>query len=116
MPNNYILNEAGDPVIEPDLLKWAEWYENSGLERQLARTTIRANPEVVVSTVFLGVDHNYMGGPPAIYETMVFGGPFDGHMCRYAYKEMAQWGHDKMVEDMRVIIETGEHKDGAKDN
>jgi hypothetical protein len=56
------------PVPEPDPLKWAEWFETA--ERQVARDEIGAG---LVSTVFLGLDHDHMrNGPPILFETMVF--------------------------------------------
>jgi hypothetical protein len=38
-----------------------------------------------------------MGGPPLIFETMVFGGSKDGEMDRYSTKEEAEKGHEAMV-------------------
>src|SRR4051794_15289386 len=67
-----------------------------------------------VSTVWLGLDHNFWGGPPLIFETMVFtssavrermeGVPFEeceplrDFTCeRYATWDEAKKGHDEMV-------------------
>jgi hypothetical protein len=66
--HHYILNEKGTPVIEPDLLTWAKWFEKS--ERHIGLTCIGPYK---ISTVFLGLDHNYRHeGPPVLWETMVF--------------------------------------------
>ena len=66
---HYIL-EHGD-VKEVPLLEWAEWFEHFEL-RNIAQTEISEN--VRVSTVFLGIDHNFLDdGPPILFETMVFG-------------------------------------------
>ena len=35
-----------------------------------------------VSTIWLGLDHQWGEGPPLIFETMVFGGPYDEHVAR----------------------------------
>lgn len=36
-----------------------------------------------VSTVFLGIDHSFgYGGPPVLFETMIFGGEQDGYQER----------------------------------
>ena len=55
----------------------------------------------LVSTVLLGIDHNYMDhGPPIIFETMVFESTenlTDIDCVRYATKEEAQAGHEAMV-------------------
>jgi hypothetical protein len=66
-PVTYIL--AGQIAVPcPDLLKWAGWYETA--DRIVGRTTIG---DWWISTVFLGVDHNFAGrGAPLLYETMVF--------------------------------------------
>lgn len=58
--------------------------------------------DVTVSTVYLGLDHSFGGGPPLIYETMVFGTD-DEHECqwRYSTKEEASLGHDKIVAAVR---------------
>jgi hypothetical protein len=54
--------------------------------------------EVVVSTVFLGLDHNFsMVGPPLLFETMVFGGPLNGECRRYATWVEAEAGHREVV-------------------
>lgn len=62
--NNYILDDQGNPVIEPDIIKWGEWRQN--FDPQIAKDTIGG---VLISTVFLGVDHGFHG-TPILYETM----------------------------------------------
>lgn len=52
----------------------------------------------MVSTVFLGLDHQYGDGPPLLFETMVFGGPLDHEMNRYSTWNEAEKGHQEMVE------------------
>ena len=57
---------------------------------------------VRVSTVFLGVDHNFFGnGPPLLFETMVFGGPLDREQERCATWDEAVSQHAKML--LRVL-------------
>lgn len=54
--------------------------------------------DVIVSTVFLGLDHRRgADGPPILFETMVFGGALNGEQERYSTWEEAQTGHDAMV-------------------
>lgn len=50
-----------------------------------------------VSTVFLGLDHAHNGGPPVLWETMVFGGDLDGEQERYTSRADAVAGHAAMV-------------------
>jgi hypothetical protein len=95
--DQYILSPEGEPVPEPDTLKWAAW---SGLpKRGLARDTFGEGKEgISVSTVFLALDHGYPpGGPPVLWETMVFGGKWDGLQWRHTSKEAALKGHKKAV-------------------
>lgn len=55
----------------------------------------------MVSTVWIGLDHNYGDEPPLIFETMVFDGPLDGETVRYSTWTEAQAGHVDMVEQVR---------------
>lgn len=64
---------------------------------------------VFVSTVFIGIDHNFGDyGPPILYETMVFPGK-DGRVTdyidldcsRYATREAAKAGHEEMCATWR---------------
>lgn len=60
-----------------------------------------------VSTVFLALDHAYLpGGPPMLYETMVFGGPVDQTQKRYRYstRAEAEIGHAKYVEQAKDAL------------
>jgi hypothetical protein len=66
-PSRYILNSAGEPVIESDLLTWAKAFENS--DRKVKQEHVGP---FLVSTVFLGLNHNFSEGPPILWETMVF--------------------------------------------
>jgi len=89
MNDKYILDGNGNPVVEPDLIKWASWFETA--DRVVKQT---AFDNVRVSTVFLGLNHAFADGPPVLRETMVFGGPLDGEMERYENRSEAILGHD----------------------
>lgn len=94
--SNYILDERGEPRLEPDILKWGQWFETADL--MVARTQIG---DAVVSTVFLGIDHNYGGGVPVLYETVAFGGALDQDGERYCTRAEAEAGHKALVERVR---------------
>jgi len=67
--NRYILNEHGEPVPEPNLERWAEWFQTA--DRRVDRTDLPNGG--FISTVFLGLDHSFKeSGPPVVWETMVF--------------------------------------------
>lgn len=56
------------PVEEPDVIKWATWFNSA--DRIVAQTEV---PGGIISTVFLGADHNWSRvGPPLFFETMAF--------------------------------------------
>ena len=66
----YILDSDHNPVLEPDLIKWATWFEHD--KRIVCQQHVGL---IFVSTVFLGIDHNfYQAGPPLLFETMTFPG------------------------------------------
>lgn len=84
----WILGPDGEPK-RATLLEWAQWFETA--ERHVADDR---RGDVRVSTVFLGLDHNFSGvGPPLLYETMIFGGEHDGYQDRYATGREAKLGH-----------------------
>ena len=90
MSDHYILDENRQPV-KVDLMQWAGWFSK---DRHVAKTEVG---DAEVSTVFLGLDHQYGDGPPLIFETLVFGGPLDQEMERYSTWEEAERGHADMV-------------------
>ncbi len=101
-PRYYIL-EGKWSVPEPDLIKWAKWFEEA--DRKVKQTQIG---DVSVSTVFLGLDRNFSpGGPPILFETSVFGGSLDGEMSRYVTWGEAEIGHREVVERVQREIEKG---------
>jgi hypothetical protein len=90
----YVLDGQHNAVPVSDVLTWAQFFENFE-NRRVARAEISG--EVSVSTVFLGMDHNWMGGPPLLFETMVFGGPDDNWQERYSTWDEATAGHNAVV-------------------
>lgn len=57
-----------------------------------------------VSTVWLGIDHSFgMGGPPIIFETMLFSEDprLDCWQRRYPTEAMARAGHDRALAELR---------------
>jgi hypothetical protein len=94
----YVL-DGQTPVAEPDVFRWARWFET--VNRRVDVTDLGA---CVVSTVFLGIDHQYRdGGPPLLFETLVSGGPADGDMERTSTWETAKDAHTRMVLAVRSL-------------
>lgn len=93
MLEHYIL-QGQFVVEEPDILKWAEWFGTA--DRTVGRSEIQG---VTVSTVFLGLDHQWgPDGPALLFETMVFGGDFSDCQARYTTWEEAERGHALAVQ------------------
>ena len=72
-------------------IKRKEWHALYQGENKRVALTERG--DVLVSTVWLGVDHRIGDGPPLIFETMVFGGPLSKHHVRYSTEAEALAGH-----------------------
>jgi hypothetical protein len=116
----YIL-EGHEPVAltGPEAVqRWARWFEGAvGIDGLAARRKDRRRVAFTdlgfctVSTVFLGIDHNFFGdGPPILFESMVFankapGATFpeelEGMMDRYCTWDEAEAGHEAMVAQVR---------------
>lgn len=98
--DKYILDEHDQVVAEPDLLRWANWFEKA--DRHIGDTTAG---ESRVSTVFLSLDQNHGGiGAPVLYETMIFGGPLDQERERYETRQQAEAGHERWVERLKATL------------
>ncbi len=100
----YILDGNHDIVPIDDTEAFSEWFGKT--DRHIDRTNVG---EYFVSTVFLGIYHNYdPAGLPLLFETMVFGGKGDeddeytGQVWRYSTYEEARQGHNEV---MRLIEE-----------
>lgn len=97
----YTLNKRGKPQACDDILQWCAWFETN--DRAVDYTVIkepnrRGNGGVHVSTVFLGIDHNFSNkGDPVLWETLVFGGPYNDQGERYRSLTDAKRGHKKWV-------------------
>lgn len=88
-------NRDGTPCEDQDTLAWARDFEK---ERRVAKDTLPDGK--VVSTVFLGLDHNFGTGLPLIFETMVFASDNSGDdldVDRYSTEEAALKGHRDIV-------------------
>jgi hypothetical protein len=94
--NCYILI-GHEPKRLDDVVAWARWFEST--DRHVALTEFEDG--VFVSTVFLGMDHNfYSKGPPILFETMIGKrnkmtnrSTFEEHQWRYATWDEAEAGH-----------------------
>jgi hypothetical protein len=104
-------DRSGRPI---SLHEWARLLETPGYK--IIRQTLVG--KLVVSTVWLGLDHNAFGGRPLIFETMfmsrdlyphvAFGllqlGPeFEDFQERYHSEEVARRRHEQIVGQLQIL-------------
>lgn len=109
---HYILDADHRPV-KVSLMEWAKWYEAA--DRRVAATETKL---FWISTVFLGINHQWRKGPPLIFETMVFEREahdhpqfvglkvreeLDGEQWRYASWDAAVVGHAATVRRVKRL-------------
>jgi hypothetical protein len=93
------------------MMDWARTFEDMSYRRVKVSVV---NNLVVVSTVWLGLNHRWGPGPPLIFETMTF--PVDKAKVssfsempelfgRYSSEGMAEAGHDAIVERLVTLLE-----------
>lgn len=78
------------------------WMESSSDARVVSVTKIG---DIQISTVFLGLDHNFGTRPPHVpilFETLVFNGYTSGYQTRYATFEAAAQGHEWIVREVKA--------------
>ena len=92
MMEKYVL-VGHTPIRCDNILEFCLFFSN-GYNRRVEFTQI--NEDIVVNTVFLGLDHQWGNGPPLLFETMVFGGELDQNTDRYSTWEEAIEGHKNM--------------------
>lgn len=95
----YILDERGEPK-GATLVEWMFWFEDHKDERIVGNDVVG---KCVISTAFLGINHNFLDkGPAVLWETMVFGGPLDQEQDRCSgSREQALAMHNKMVNKVK---------------
>lgn len=81
-----------------DYMQWAVQFEDSA-KRRVAQDEVNG---ARVSTVFLGLNHQFGDGPPLLFETMIFGGWHDQYQDRYATWDEAEIGHAQALRMVRM--------------
>ena len=102
MSGHYILNESHE-VIPVDMMTWVRWFETNLARKRVRLTRVG---KYKVSTVFLGSDHAFGGGPPLLFETMAFDGKIGGNevCCR----RCSTWDQ-AVVQHIDVVDSLKEH-------
>lgn len=89
---------AGAVVSTEDVREWAQWFARA--DRHVAQDMVG---DVRVSTIFLGLDHQWGQSPePILWETMIFGGAHDEYQARYTSYEAAIAGHHRALALVRA--------------
>ena len=88
----------GTQVRAVDFMEWALWMEANPDKRIVKQEWLGG---VLISTVFLGLKHNFLHGPPLLFETMVFHGKHDGYTARCSTWLEAQLQH---AETMAMVL------------
>ena len=109
----YVLDDNGEPRAVEDVNEWAAWFKNASrtivgphgmCARHVAKDVVG---DYTVSTIFLGLDHSFLGeGRPILWETMVFGpeGDIDvdeEYFMRQATRADAAKWHEHVVASLR---------------
>ena len=95
--HNLYYDRQGNPI---DLLQWTELFKDKEY-RVVSQQYL--DPNLLVSTVWLGLNHSFTGEVPEIFETMVFGNKdqngfrVDLDMERYATEAEAIAGHRRFM-------------------
>ena len=92
----FILDASGLPLRCDDLMTWAKWHDTP--QRIIARDEIG---DVLVSTVFMGLDAGMGTRTPLFFETLVFRGEHNDMSDRYATRDEALAGHREIVQAVR---------------
>jgi hypothetical protein len=118
----YILDpEIGNgqvPIPCDDFLVWAEWMAIA--DRRVALDMVGT---IRLSTIFIGLDHQFSEGPPLLFETMAFdesdqrthtlsdlsatfSETVDWIWGRYSTWEDALWSHKEWLEKLQASVTT----------
>lgn len=103
----YILGGKDDhEPIETDVCSWAQWFDNIG-DRRVAHDEVG---DVRISTVFLGLNHNFasmLGGDerPHLFETMTFKGDNAIDQWRCATWDEAVEKHKRAVYEVVALTD-----------
>ena len=103
----YIL-DGHTPIPCEDEKKWSHWMASTDV--RIRYDTFGENE---VSTVFLGLNHNFSGcGEPILFETCILSGVLQGELRRYETWEAAEVGHAEIVDRIKARGPLIESTDG----
>lgn len=89
-----------EPLEIRDVVEWATTFER--LTDEQRTVGVDKVGDTTISTVFLGVNYRFVGGPPLLFETMTF--PDSRLLDRYTTWDEAVQGHARHVADIRAEL------------
>ena len=99
MLEKYVLDENRNIKRSHNILEWARWFEGADERRRVGFDFFWDSQ---VSTVFLSINHNFGdGGPPLLFETMVFGADDEDGCWRWETWAAAEAGHIVVCKTVR---------------
>ena len=97
MDNFGAYDRNGKPISQ---MEWSRLM----MDHEYKRVALDKVGDADVSTVWLGLDHNFSGtGPPLIFETMIFGGPHHDEQWRWSTLDEAIAGHASVVAALTFV-------------
>ena len=107
----YRLDENKQPVAARDMAEWAEWAATAwnDIGKRIVGSTELDGGAVWVSTVFLPAPGTRLTPDGQLkrdqfFETLVFGGPFDGGGRKYQTWQAAETGHAELVAALQALL------------
>ena len=103
----YILGgDDGHTPVKCAIETWERFMKRIA-DRRVGLTLFRGGPfgEVRISTVFVGVAIDDTAPAPLVFETLVTGGPMDGHVAKASTWEEAVTLHDSISLAVKQIGE-----------
>ena len=95
----YILVDR-KPIVAPSTVVWTKWLEKEN--RYVANDEIGG---IQISTAFLGINYAFSKkDEPLLFETLIKGGPLDGHTWRYSTWEQAEEGHAAAIKRVKTMF------------
>ena len=106
----YVLDKRGNPRPARSM---AEYMEFKGDHSRSVIALDVFEDFARVSTVFTGINYNFMEGPPLVFETMIFGGKYNLSDWRASTRRGALANHQRAVALVRAALakEGGHHVD-----
>jgi len=94
----YKLDSNNNPIPCSSVNEYQEWYKIHGDTVAKSNFLDASGKQIIVSTVFLGLDHSYNSKVPVLWETMIFGGEHDQYQRRYTNFYDSLEGHNESID------------------